>query len=159
MPKHLFLLRHAEAQAATFQQTDFDRPLTNVGIQEAMAAGKFIAELDLNISTIICSAARRTLQTAQLVAQIIQVNPARIIINKDLYNAPANNLLSAITMLKNAIKTVLVVAHNPAISEVVSMLSGKQSYYVPTGGCNYFLFDTTDWQAIEWADCNHKNNY
>ena len=63
----LVLLRHAKADNP-FGMADADRPLTERGLRDARAAGRWLAQQALP-ELVLCSPARRTRQTWQAVAE------------------------------------------------------------------------------------------
>src|SRR5687768_11045267 len=122
MPKHLFLCRHAHTQEAAPGQIDFDRPLTARGHQEAALAGAFIKSFGLNIDAFLCSAALRTFQTAQEIASIFKFELSELKSSQDLYNIQSQSFLQRINNFDDSWQAVVIVGHNPVISEVVSRL-------------------------------------
>jgi phosphohistidine phosphatase len=158
MPKHLFLCRHAHTQDAKTNQRDFDRELSPAGIQEAILAGDFIKSFGLSIDAFFCSAAVRTQQTAREIAGLLSFDNTKLKSNQDLYYIKSPDLLQQITSFDDNWQAVIIIGHNPVVSEVVSMLSNK-NIYVPTGGCNYFKSETPDWQSLAWSPFELKMNY
>ncbi|MGV3588861.1 MAG: SixA phosphatase family protein [Adhaeribacter sp.] len=158
MPKNLFLCRHAEAQEALENQLDFDRELTPTGMQEATKAGSFIKSFGLTIDEIICSAALRTRQTAATIAEVLNYEPSKLKPRQELYYPSAATILNAIASLPKSAQTVIIVNHNPAVSQVVSKLTNSK-VYVPTGGCNYFISEAIEWALVEHVPFKLHLNY
>ena len=67
--KRLFLLRHAKAVPAESGIEDFDRTLMLSGMQDAGAMARYLRKSDYAVDLILCSAAARTVQTAELMLQ------------------------------------------------------------------------------------------
>lgn len=65
----IYLVRHGQKNS-----NPNDPGLTNLGIKQARQTGKFFK--DKKIGKILCSPFQRTLQTAQIIAQITSLNPA-----------------------------------------------------------------------------------
>ncbi len=63
----LYLLRHAEAEAKA--HTDEARRLTEIGLEQANKAGRFLAQHDERVEAILSSPATRARQTAAAVAE------------------------------------------------------------------------------------------
>ena len=61
----LVLVRHAEAGGAHPGSSDIERELTEGGVQDAEAAGRWLHELGMGIDEVLCSASTRTQQTAE----------------------------------------------------------------------------------------------
>lgn len=158
MPKNLFLCRHADALDALANQSDFDRQLSQTGFQEAIQAGAFIKAFALTVDEIICSAAVRTRQTAQKIAEVLHFEQDKLKPRQELYYPGVATILQEIAGLPESAQTVIVVSHNPAVSQVVSKLTGSK-VYVPTGGCNYFISEATEWALVEHAPFKLNINY
>ena len=158
MPKHLFLCRHAHTQEPAPGQRDFDRALTAAGRQEAALTGAFIASFGLKPDAFFCSAALRTFQTAEEIAQILSFKLSELKSSQDLYNIQSQSLLHRISNFEDNWQTVIIVGHNPAISEVASRL-GNGRIYVPTGGCNYFTSKATEWPMFDVMPLQLKTNF
>src|SRR5260221_10350568 len=67
--KRLILLRHAKAVPAESGIEDFDRTLMLIGMQDAGAMARYLGKSDYAVDLILCSAAARTVQTAELMLQ------------------------------------------------------------------------------------------
>jgi phosphohistidine phosphatase len=118
----LMLMRHGEASYAQ-GATDHDRPLTQYGIDQARAAGQWLNEHDLNPELILCSSARRTQETYELVGQHLKGKP-RLAIEDELYLAEATTLLDSVQ--SHSVNALLVIAHNPGLSSLATALKGEQ---------------------------------
>ena len=62
--KSITLIRHAEASCSTQVLTDFDRPLTIQGVDDAKLMGYTLADKKIKINLVISSSANRALTTA-----------------------------------------------------------------------------------------------
>lgn len=118
----LALLRHAEA-VKTHGDGDHARPLSGAGRDAAAAAGRRLAELLPHGFMVVASDARRTRQTAELAFPTAGADEVRL--EPFLYAAPASDLLATIRDLPAAYPAVVLVGHNPGISELASMLAGE----------------------------------
>jgi len=118
----LMLMRHGEASYAQ-GATDHDRPLTRHGIDQARAAGQWLAEHGLIPDLVLCSSARRTQETCEVVGQQLQIKP-QVIIEEKLYLAEATTLLDSLQ--SHSVNALLVIAHNPGLSGLATALKGEQ---------------------------------
>jgi phosphohistidine phosphatase len=123
----LILVRHAHAQWPTYRGRDFDRPLTDQGIEDAHAAGRAIRAAGHRPRRIIASAARRTEQTALILMEHLQLQPDALQRLDSLYNAEAPALRAALQAAAADGTGVVLVAHNPGISELARLLSDDPS--------------------------------
>jgi phosphohistidine phosphatase len=118
----LLLLRHAEAEALRPPLTDFERALTAQGRGQALAAAERLLQLRLRPDLLLCSPAARACATAEIVAQRLQC-PQAVRYQPPLYQAGAAALLTALQHCEPGAHTLLVVAHNPGLSELVQQLA------------------------------------
>lgn len=128
--KTLYLLRHANAAAATLpQMSDYDRTLSALGVREARAVGRFMKSNRMHPDFILSSSAIRTTQTAQIVIETLQTKIANTS-DKELYQASDEKILSEIQKTDPAQRSILVVSHNPGIAELAYAL-GRIPHYAP----------------------------
>ena len=145
-PRRLFLMRHAEAGEAPAGGRDYDRPLTPAGRTMAAQVGKQLAMLEHPPRQILCSAACRTTETAEIAAAELSLAAPECI--ESLYLAPMPLILRCITnFTSDALESVLVVGHNPGIGDCIRRLSGA-SYSVPPATL-LGIFVDGDWVQLE----------
>ncbi len=145
---HLFICRHAQAQNPVLNQADFDRPLTPPGILEAEQAGNWLRQLAIKPDLIVCSSAKRTWSTASIIANKLGHNQDDIKADKSLYNASEAQILNFIANIRKEHITLILVGHNPGVSEIVSSLCGTFRGNVPTGSVHHLSFEFANWQEI-----------
>jgi phosphohistidine phosphatase len=122
----LVLLRHAKAQAPG-ELPDVDRPLTERGRADAGAAGTWLAAEGLHPRLVICSPAVRTRQTWHAVAIAMagadpHVAAPEVHYERKLYDGGRTELIDLVQAVSNDITTVLVIGHNPTVSDVSLLL-------------------------------------
>ena len=121
--RQLLLLRHAQAEPAGPGGTDSDRPLSPTGRLEALEAARCIVDAGFKCQALIASPAVRTRQTASIVAAKLQLeHPPRF--EPSFYLGDADALLAPLGALDTGISTLLLVAHNPGISELAQRFKG-----------------------------------
>jgi phosphohistidine phosphatase len=115
-------MRHAHAEWPGYAGEDFDRPLTARGLAEAVTAARAMRTAGQVPDSLLVSPARRTRQTAEIVARELGLPPTALQFEDALYNATASAL--AREMQRHASGgLVLLVAHNPGISSLARQLS------------------------------------
>ncbi|MEJ3743436.1 histidine phosphatase family protein [Actinomycetes bacterium KLBMP 9797] len=117
----LVLLRHSKADRPA-RIADIDRPLTARGHADAAAAGAWLARRRLLPDVVICSPAKRTRQTWHGVALALGECTPTVSYEAPLYGGDAEELLAAIRSAPEHAATVLVIGHNPPISELSLLL-------------------------------------
>ena len=118
--KRLFLLRHAKAQPADGSVEDFDRTLMLSGMQDAGAMARYLRKTDYRVEAILCSAAARTVQTAELVLQELD---CKIDYRDSLYLADAAKIVAAVRGAPPAVSSLMVVGHNPGLEACAALLA------------------------------------
>ncbi len=113
--KEIFLLRHS--YAVLDNTNDFDRVLTQEGIQKCEKLAKIIASYIEQIDHILCSPSTRTKQTIETILASLNL-VKKITYEDELYGASAENILDLIRYnTPISAKSVLIISHNPGISE------------------------------------------
>ncbi len=72
----------------------------------------------------MASAARRTEQTARILLEHLRLPVDRLRLLESLYNAEASVLREAIESPSDDSAVVMLVAHNPGVSELARLLAG-----------------------------------
>lgn len=119
----LYLMRHAKSDWHSAAQSDFDRPLNPRGSKDAVRMGQWLNAHDLRPAMLLASPAQRARQTALAVAKSLGVDDNEVKFNKDLYLADRATLLKTLHSLPEATDSVLLVAHNPGMDDLVEWLS------------------------------------
>jgi len=113
--KRLTLLRHAKSSWTNEGQQDFDRPLNERGFRDAPLMSQRLLDNTWTPDYILCSAAKRTQQTAQHMLDIHSLDERHIAYHDTLYLASAGTLLDFIQNASNDIQHLMVIAHNPGL--------------------------------------------
>ncbi|HLK00935.1 MAG TPA: histidine phosphatase family protein [Streptosporangiaceae bacterium] len=147
--KTLLLLRHAKSDWPE-DVPDHDRPLAKRGRRDAPRAGRWLHTHGYRPDVVICSTALRTRQTWDLVASNLGTSPAPTF-EPRAYAASAQTLLYLARELQPVTRVALVIAHNPGISELASILAAsegttRRTIGFPTTGLGVLTFAGT------WAD-------
>jgi phosphohistidine phosphatase len=150
MSRTLYLLRHANALAGS-SEFDIDRPLSEEGLAQCARLSSHIG--DLTFARILCSPARRTLETLHKV-----VKQPRGDVKDEFYNATQVTLLRAIQATDDSFTSLLIVAHNPGISDLARTLGLPSVKTFPP--CAFASFSVAgSWQGIDAATCKALDFY
>jgi phosphohistidine phosphatase len=122
----LVLLRHAKAETPG-ELPDFERRLTTVGETDADAAGAWLADEGLRPGLVLCSTAARTRQTWLGVAvALAQADPdaasPEVHYEQQLYDGGRTEVVDLLRAVSDETKVVLVVGHNPTMSDMSILL-------------------------------------
>jgi phosphohistidine phosphatase len=118
-PRHkLLLLRHAKSSWNNSFLADHDRPLAPRGQRAAQALAGHVATLDPPPALVLCSTARRAQETLEPVRSRLP-DDTEVLIEDDLYGAPAPVIVARLREVSEATPSVLVVGHNPGLEDLV----------------------------------------
>lgn len=143
----LILMRHAAAVPAAVDSSDFERALSGAGRVEAVQAARRLAREAPAIERILYSPAQRTRTTADIVASELALGADALVAMPSLYAAPPETIRDAIAREHGGAQVLLVVGHNPGISELGSELSTRRSH-LPTAGFWRATLVDEDWRAL-----------
>jgi phosphohistidine phosphatase len=132
--RQIILLRHAHAEPATAGQVDRERPLSREGLAEAEAAGRWLKAHGHIPDRILCSPARRTLQTLEQVLLALGYLEQRS--DPRIYEATPGTLLEVADEHREC-RSLMLVGHNPGLEQTVALLADGQSgdfRGMPAGG-------------------------
>jgi phosphohistidine phosphatase len=147
--KRLTLMRHADARWQDPGLSDLERPLNRRGTAAAEAMGRRLLELALVPDLLLVSPARRTQQTGEIVAQVLALAPRQVVSDGALYLASAADLLKVVQATGPRVAHLLVVAHNPGVSELVQQLVPEaEASGLATAALCSMACDTDHWSAI-----------
>lgn len=154
--KTLLVLRHAKSSWDDAGLADFDRPLNSRGRNAAPTMGWWIRRENLVPELALVSAARRALDTWELVAPVFDA-PVPVRVEHDLYGADADDILRNIQAVGDDVDTLLVLGHNPGLEDLARVLATKgeekplkrMRKKFPTAAIAVIDFDTENWSEIE----------
>lgn len=145
--KTLILLRHGKSEVHRFNESDFERNLTERGKMNASDMGKFISTQINTPDFIFTSSAHRTVETAQLIASALSYSLDDIATTNELYLASSNAILKTINTIPNRVNCCLLVGHNPGITHLINDF-GIKIDNLPTCSALCFSFNEDNWQSI-----------
>lgn len=145
--KRLFLIRHAKSSWDDPELPDRQRPLNDRGRRDApMIAGR-LARREVKPDLILSSPALRALTTAKIIAGKLDYKRKHIVVDDRLYAAAADDLLELIHELGDPLRCVMIVGHNPELSELAQRLCDAIDH-LPTCAVAEFAFATKSWSDI-----------
>lgn len=145
--KTLFLVRHAKSSWDNPALPDRERPLAARGIRDLATMGKRLAGRHLKPDLILSSPAARALATAEGIAESLGGKRKDVKVNARLYGSQAEDLLAVIRALGDEFDQVILVGHNPELTELAHRLSGNITQ-MPTCAIAEFRFDAKSWSEV-----------
>ena len=117
----LLLLRHAKSDWSK-EADDHDRPLNQRGRKAAPEMARHMSGKDYLPEAVLCSTARRTRETLDLLLAVWMKRPA-IRFERGLYLAEGPALLGNLKKATDKASPLLLVGHNPGIEELAIALA------------------------------------
>ena len=146
--KTLLLMRHAKSDWQSGQAKDEERPLNKRGKLAAPMMGERLKERKINPNRIITSSAVRALTTTQLVAEKLGYSKEDLRIQPKFYNASSQTLLNEIHRMNDKEDFIMIVGHNPGITELAQELSQQSVPAMPTCAMACLRFATKHWALL-----------
>ena len=151
--KSLYLVRHAKSDWSDHGIEDYDRPLNERGLRDAPFMAKLLKEKISSVDLIISSPAKRAFSTASYFADSFEIGSKNIIKDEKLYLSGYQSALKIIQKIKNMNNNVIIFFHNPDITELASLLSGRYIDNVPTCGIVGLKLLVEKWSEINIKKC------
>ena len=123
--RELILLRHAKSSWGQADLADHDRPLNGRGRRQAPLVGAWLAAEDCEPDLVLCSSARRARETLEGLLGAGGWQPP-VVFEEGLYHAEPEAVLELIAWLGGTAHRLLVVGHNPGLSDLSSRLAGRE---------------------------------
>lgn len=139
----LLLARHAKSDWGDPGLADHDRPLNARGLRDAPAMAERLARSGATVELILSSTAVRARTTAARFGEALGVG---VELDRELYLAPADRLFARAAA--TGLASVMVVAHDPGLSDLASRLSDGQIAHMPTCSVARFAWDVRSWADI-----------
>ena len=151
----LSLLRHAKSSWSNPALPDRERPLATRGVTDAPLMGKAMAERGIYPELVLCSSARRTRDTLDLVLPELRVEP-KIVYVDALYHASPEEMLEMLHGIQPGANRVMLVGHNPEIQAFALDLVGSGPKHFrdrlrtkyPTAGLAVINFVSGLWKSV-----------
>ena len=147
----LTLVRHAKTEPARSDQEDWDRMLEPRGQRDAPEMARRLKQYDPKPDRVLSSPAVRAIATATIMVRELGVPAQKVQQDERLYLASPKDMLAVIRELGGRSRHLMVVGHNPGITEFADRISGERSVdNLPTCAVYTLQFEIKDWSELEW---------
>jgi phosphohistidine phosphatase len=145
--KYLYLLRHAKS-SWEFGVSDWNRPLSERGVGDALFLSQLIKK-NIEMPDLICSSdAVRALHTATIFHKTFALPKSQLHLAPELYLTTRKKLSKFIHMLPEANDRVMLVSHNPTLTEYFNSVVDHGVDNMPTCGMALLKFDVDTWSQV-----------
>lgn len=148
----LIVMRHAKSDWNN-NLSDHQRPLNQRGERDALSMGKHLVSQEIRPDCMVVSSAERTQQTARLMLYSFSIDNTQLVSEDELYLANHVTMLSVIKHYAQDNQTLLLLAHNPGIEELVIYLAGQ----IPPLTENHKLMVTGSAAVFEFSSLEKLN--
>ena len=126
---NLYLLRHAKSSWESYED-DYDRVLSERGRNDACTLGEYLRKNNINFENTLCSSSQRTRETISIINTVSPHSIDEVNYLDSLYHASSNKIKEIVQNCSN--KSLLIVGHNPGVSELISDLLKSNFIDYPT---------------------------
>ena len=147
--KKIYLVRHGKAETPIPEKPDFERIMTERGESDMQLMSKTMKKLGITPSVIISSPALRAYQTARIASKELGYPIKKIRTRTSLYDQFDSAYNDILTTLDDSFDSVMMVGHNPSITEYAWFLSKKFRKELPTSGLAVIECKVKSWADIK----------
>ena len=150
--KTLTILRHAKSSWKDLTLADRDRPLNKRGKRDAPVMGQRLSQSSIRPSLIVSSPAVRAWSTAKIIAR--EISYPREFLQRDerLYHAGVETLFDVVGEQDQGFNSIMLVGHNPGLTEFANVLMPGVTSNVPTCGLVAVEIDADDWDLRQSSE-------
>ncbi|HCY88449.1 MAG TPA: phosphoglycerate mutase [Desulfobacteraceae bacterium] len=146
--KILHLIRHAKSSWKEPGLADIDRPLNKRGKRSCRIMAGEIYDAGCRFEHVFCSPAVRAQHTIRGLSDHLKAAGIEWTTDAGLYTFYAGDLLEWCRGLDNRLSEVVIVGHNPALTDLVSTLGDRYLDNLPTCAWARLEGDLTSWMAL-----------
>ena len=146
--KTLTIVRHAKSSWDHPGLSDRERPLNKRGERDAPLMGQRVREHGIRPSLILSSPATRAWATARIIAAAITYPLEFLQREKSLYLASVDAILDVIVAQDPGFNSLMVVGHNPGLTDFANYLSPGLTNNLPTAGVVSVEIEQDDWDLF-----------
>ncbi len=119
--RDLYIMRHAKSSWTALELDDFDRVLNKRGRANAKAMADWMIGEGYSADLTLCSDARRTRETFEILSGNGFVSSETRFENK-LYLATPRTIFTMIKAVKSEVSSLMIIAHNPGLQILATEL-------------------------------------
>jgi phosphohistidine phosphatase len=143
--KKLYIVRHAKSDWSQPGQSDADRVLLEKGIRRTKLVLSYLIQRDVKPDRILTSHAARAFETARLIAGGLGIDEDSVITDKSIYHSDEDDLLTLIESVPDDIQSLMIVGHNPTLTNLANYFLDAPLEWLPTSGVIGIELNTVHW--------------
>jgi phosphohistidine phosphatase len=147
--KTIYLVRHGKSSWTHKDVSDDQRPLLVKGENNTKNVAEYFVKHKLAVDVIISSHAIRAYETAKIIAAVIKYPEKEIKIDNQIYFSDGEGYFDVFYELSNDINSVMLVGHNPSITNFANHFIENKIENIPTSAVVCISFNKMkDWHDI-----------
>ena len=150
--KRLILIRHSKSSWKDFSLTDFNRPLNRRGKSDGPLMAFYLSNRITMVDYLHSSSSVRTFETSKYF--INQIKFGKIQYDDSLYHSSSSSLLNIIMNYSDDYQSVMVIAHNPGLTNLINNITDISLDNLPTTGLVEIEFKINNWSNISSENSN-----
>lgn len=151
--KKIIVMRHGKAAHVNGIQCDDERKLLPEGRKRSEKVGLFLAGQNVRVQCVLCSHAIRSRETAHIVADSVGFDKEAVIEHRSIYFGSTAALFDLFYALDDGVEEVLIVGHNPTITEFSNVLLNEQDDWMKTSELREVICDIVSWVDLGGVMC------
>jgi phosphohistidine phosphatase len=145
--KTIYVVRHAKS-SWKIDMPDEKRPLMEKGKHRTKKVIDYLQENKIKVDYIITSPAVRAHETAKILAHGLKFPVENIKVDPQIYHADGESILDQFYDLPDRFDSVMIVGHNPSLTNLVNYFLTPPIDNLPTSGIVSITFDTDQWEKV-----------
>lgn len=144
-------MRHAKSTWEFPELKDHERPLVEKGLKRTEKIINFLNKKNIIPDVILSSSATRAFDTARIMAKGLNYDVNNIVVEPKVYESNLETLFSVVYGISNDKNSLILIGHNPTITNFANYFLTEYVDYLPTSGVVCLEFDTNNWNEIASA--------
>ena len=153
--KRLIIIRHSKSSWKDLSLTDFNRPLNRRGKSDGPLMANYLMSKIDKIDYLHSSSSVRTFETSKYFIKKIQFG--KVEYDDSLFHSSATSILNMISNYLEDYQSVMIIAHNPGLTNLINNITNISLDNLPTTGLAEIEFNINSWSNISYENSNLLN--
>tara|TARA_B100001287_G_scaffold246876_1_gene225111 strand:+ start:275 stop:763 length:489 start_codon:yes stop_codon:yes gene_type:complete len=150
--KKLIIVRHSKSSWKDLSLSDFNRPLNGRGKSDGPLMADYLKSKINKIDYLHSSSSVRTFETSKYF--INQIQFGKVEYDDSLYHSSATSILNMISNYSADYQSVMIIAHNPGLTNLINNITNISLDNLPTTGIAEIEFNINDWSKLSYKNSN-----
>lgn len=143
--KTLHLIRHAKSGSGDSSTSDIQRSLNDQGKRACVIMAQHIVDAGCDFDHVFCSTAKRAQMTIMGINQALEDKNIEWNLDDQLYTFDSQAILQWCRKLDDSLNDVVIVGHNPAMTEFCNYVGDRYIENMSTCGYAQLLVSSDSW--------------